>query len=133
MLAGALDQQALEEAHAHYVGELLKRTEKPRVHAANDTLARHLYGHGEQWFMFLLEPRLPATNWPAEQATRPAVVNRKVWGGNRTEAGAQAQAVLMSVVATCRQHVVSALDYISQSLCGFITSLTTSPALVGER
>src|SRR5207249_233767 len=119
-LAGALDQQALEEAHAHYVGELLKRTAKPRVHAANDTLARHLYGHGEQWFMFLLEPRLPATNWPAEQATRPAVVNRKVWGGNRTEAGAQA-------------HVVSALDYISQSLCGFITSLTTSPALVGER
>jgi transposase len=132
-LAGALDRQVLEEAHEHYVAELLEGTARPRAHAANATLARHLYDHGEQWFVFLLQPEVPATNWPAEQATRPAVVNRKVWGGNRTAAGAQAQAVLMSVVATCRQQLVSALDYISHALCGFITSLTASPALASER
>jgi hypothetical protein len=29
------------------------------------------------------------TNYHAEQAIRPAVVNRKVWGGNRTLAGSR--------------------------------------------
>ena len=31
---------------------------------------------------------LPAANYLGEQAIRPAVVNRKVWGGNRTDRGA---------------------------------------------
>jgi hypothetical protein len=35
-------------------------------------------------------PALEASNWPAEQALRPAVVNRKVFGGSRTWAGAHA-------------------------------------------
>ena len=30
---------------------------------------------------FLYEENLEASNWPAEQAIRPAVVNRKVFGG----------------------------------------------------
>jgi hypothetical protein len=35
----------------------------------------------------------------AKQTLRPAVVNRKVWGGNRTWLGAWAQSVLTSVQA----------------------------------
>lgn len=35
-------------------------------------------------FTFLRESGIEATNWPAEQSIRPAVANRKVWGGNRT-------------------------------------------------
>jgi transposase len=31
-------------------------------------------------FTFLNCPSLEATNWPAEQAIRPVVVARKVWG-----------------------------------------------------
>lgn len=38
---------------------------------------------------------MPATNWMVEQALRPAVVNRKVWGGNRTWTGARHQERLM--------------------------------------
>jgi hypothetical protein len=33
-------------------------------------------------------PGLEATNWRAEQAIRPIVVARKVWGRNRTPCGA---------------------------------------------
>jgi transposase len=44
------------------------------------------------------------------------VVNRKVWGGNRTEAGAAAQSILMSVLATARKIDREALDYVSQVL-----------------
>ena len=40
---------------------------------------------------FLRHPRIDATNWRAEQALRPFVVVRKVWGGNRTEHGASQQ------------------------------------------
>jgi transposase len=45
-----------------------------------------------------------ATNNVAERAMRPAVIARKTWGGNRTETGAEAQRILMSVLATCRQQ-----------------------------
>jgi hypothetical protein len=31
------------------------------------------------WFWFLIDPTIVATNYRAEQAIRPAVVNRKVW------------------------------------------------------
>src|SRR5712692_2399582 len=133
--AGRPDAATRADAHERFVNALLDLTERPRVNAANDTFARHLYGHGEQWFMFLLDPALPATNWPAEQATRPAVVNRKVWGGNRTAAGAEAQSVLMSVIATCRQQTRSALEFVSQSLRGFLTSVfapTLSLAAAGR-
>jgi transposase len=40
---------------------------------------------------FLTAPAIQATNWRAEQAIRPAVVNRKSWGGNRTSHGAHVQ------------------------------------------
>ena len=43
---------------------------------------------------------MDATNWRAEQAIRPAVVTRKVCGGNRTRHGADTQQVLASVVRT---------------------------------
>ena len=54
----------------------------------NRTLAKHLGNHGVQWFWFLIDPETDATNYKSEQAIQPAVVNRKVWGGNRTWIGA---------------------------------------------
>jgi transposase len=59
------------------------------TYAPNDRLAKHLLKHAMHWFWFLIDPTIDATNWRAEQAIRPAVVNRKVWGGNRTAAGAR--------------------------------------------
>ena len=42
---------------------------------------------------FLVDPSIPATNHRAEQAEKVPIVNRKVWGGNRTPAGTEAQVV----------------------------------------
>ena len=53
---------------------------------------------------FLWDPSVDATNWRAEQAIRPAVVTRKVCGGNRTQHGADTQQVLASVVRTAHQR-----------------------------
>jgi transposase len=55
-----------------------------------------------------------ATNWRAEQAIRPAVVNRKVWGGNRTWRGAATQSRMMSVLRTATQQGVDAIDYLAR-------------------
>lgn len=47
---------------------------------------------------------IDATNWRAEHALRPAVVTRKVCGGNRSTRGAEAQQILASVVRTAHQR-----------------------------
>jgi hypothetical protein len=57
--------------------------------------------HSRTLFTFLRKPGLDATNWWAEPAIRFGVILRKVWGGNRTWAGARAQVMLMSVWRTC--------------------------------
>jgi hypothetical protein len=45
-----------------------------------------------------------ATNNLAERVMRLLVVIRKNWGGNRTENGARAQAILTSVLRTAQQQ-----------------------------
>jgi transposase len=64
-------------------------------------------------FSFLADDRVDATNWRAEQGIRPAVVNRKVWGGNRTARGGRTQGTVMSVIRTATQHGVDAIDYLT--------------------
>ena len=83
----------------------------------NRRLAKHLKKHIWNWFWFLFEPGAEATNWQAEQSLRPAVVNRKVWGGNRTWPGARAQSVLTSVLRTCAQRGRDGFQYLLRALC----------------
>lgn len=87
------------------------------THESNRRLAGHLRKHALHWFWFLIDPTIQATNHWAEQAIRPAVVNRKVWGGNRTWAGAQAQSSLMSVIRTCRQRAIEPFAFLLDVLC----------------
>jgi len=75
-----------------------KLLEPIKSNSCNERLAKHLWKHRDQLFTFLRHRGIDATNYRAEQALRPAVVNRKVWGGNRTETGAAAQAILMTVL-----------------------------------
>ena len=64
-------------------------------------------------FTFLRRRDVEATNFRAEQGIRPAVVNRKVWGGNRTRPGAHAQEVLMSVMQTCHQRRADVVGFLA--------------------
>jgi transposase len=105
-LAGAEDLQE----------RMMRLTAPTKNNAANERPACHLFRHQGQRFTFLRHKRIDATNYRAEQAIRPAVVNRKVWGGNRTEAGAVAQSVLMSVLFTAIKQGRNAMEFISQVL-----------------
>jgi hypothetical protein len=87
------------------------------THEPNRRLAAHLRKHAMHWFWFLIDPKIQATNHWAEQAIRPAVVNRKVWGGNRTWSGARAQSILMSVIRTCQQRAVEPFAFLLDAIC----------------
>lgn len=76
------------------------------THEPNRKLLKHLTNEREHLLTFLTVPAIAATNWRAEQAIRPAVVNRKNWGGNRTRHGADMQQTLASVIRTSRQQHV---------------------------
>ncbi len=92
------------------VTDLNERTDKllamRPTHEPNRRLLGHLQNEREHMFTFLCEPGVQATNWRAEQALRPAIVNRKSWGGNRTAKGARTQQTVMSVIRTARQQSV---------------------------
>jgi transposase len=83
----------------------------------NRRLANHLLREREALFTFLSCPGLEATNWRAEQAIRPMVVTRKVWGGNRTSRGAFTQGILVSILQTCRQQLRSAPAILQKLIC----------------
>lgn len=79
---------------------------------ANRRLLRHIARERDALFTFLADPRVDATNWRAEQAIRPAVVARKVWGGNRTARGAHVYEILATLLRTARQQGINAIDTI---------------------
>jgi transposase len=120
---GELDDADLHWASEHYLGELYRLTGRPRLNEANDTFARHLYNHGPEWFLFLLQPGQPATNYQAEQALRTPIANRKVSGGNRTDAGCQAQATISSTIQTCKQQKRSPFTFLRDTICGIAQTI----------
>jgi transposase len=103
-LAGRDLPEALQAGRADLQARLERLLAGSPTHAPNRKLLRHLANESEHLLTFLEAPAVQATNWRAEQAIRPAVVNRKHWGGNRTWHGAGTQQVLMSVIRSARQQ-----------------------------
>jgi transposase len=60
--------------------------------------------HREHRFVFLSDPAVPPTNNASEQALRHSVVHRKVTGGFRSAWGAEAHAILTTVLDTARKR-----------------------------
>ena len=114
--AGQVSDHGLAVARGRLQNALEDAVFPSKTNAANERLAKHLWNYLDQFFTFLHVPGLDATNWRAELAMRFGVLLRKVWGGNRTWPGAQAQAVLMSLWRTCWQRGVIALDFVSDRL-----------------
>ncbi len=129
---GAWTDDQLDAHRVAFDDRLLELVSRSRAVPEYVTLARHLRNHFEQWFAFVFDPRIEPTNWKAEQAIRPAVVNRKVWGGNRTPVGARAQGVLMSVFETCRRQALSVVDHVSRTLRWFGDQFLPRPLMFGQ-
>ncbi len=102
---GLLEKRLDRLLNAHY------------THAGNRRFKNHLAKHRQEILTFLYHADIEATNWPAEQAMRPAVRNRKLFGGNRTWSGAAAQESLGSVLATFAKNAIPSLDTLSRIIC----------------
>lgn len=114
--AGHISEDKLAECYLGLLWRLETLVQRPRVNAANRKLAKHIKKHIREWFWFLLDPTIDATNYRAEQALRFGVTNRKVWGGNRTSPGSDAQAILMSVLETARRQGRSPMEVLQRIL-----------------
>jgi transposase len=112
-----LNANALAEAGLALACQMEHLASGHFLYEPNRLLANHILKHAMDWFWFLIDPTIDATNYRAEQAIRPAVVNRKVWGGNRTWAGARAQSVLTSLLVTLAQRGHQALTWFSTARC----------------
>jgi len=128
-LAAGDDRRA--KAYEDRVAELRALTKRRAGNAENATFAKHLRKHAAEWFLFLVDPQVPATNHRGEQALKVPIVNRKVWGGNRTEAGAKAQSVTSSVLATCQKKAVDVFEFLGNAFRGTVGKLFPQPAVVG--
>ena len=132
-LKGRVPEPVWATARDRFENRLSDILRRPRGSPELERLRQHLWNHFGDWFAFLVDPSVDATNWRAEQAVRPAVVNRKVWGGNRTWAGARAQGVLASVLRTCHQQGIPSLDFVSRSLRAFNNPALPRPILLTSR
>jgi transposase len=132
-IKGQVSAEQLAQARKEFDWQLRHLAWPAREVPAYETLSAHLWKHLDEWFTFLSHPEVEPTNWGAEQAIRPAVVNRKVWGGNRTWAGARAQEVLMSVLETCRRAGRPGLEFVSRTLRAFANPLLPRPILLTPR
>jgi transposase len=116
ILLCALDARELSKRRRRAVAEDLAEriellAEQAHPHDANRKLVKHLANEADALFTFLRDRDIDATNWRGEQAIRPAVVNRKVWGGNRTWRGAATQSRIMSAIRTATQQGIDPIDF----------------------
>ena len=109
--AGAVSPHGFAVARGRVMAQLLDvltttRSSVPDVRR----FAAHLITEAHALLTFLGDAAIDATNWRAEHAIRPAVVTRKVCGGNRTRRGADTQQVLASVLRTLDQRGLDPAD-----------------------
>lgn len=107
---GEISMHGAAVARGHLMARLLDLLAAPGTVPDCHRLAAHLTTEFPAVFGFLFDLTLDATNWRAEQAIRPMVVNRKVSGGNRSERGAETQEILGSIVQTARLRELDPRD-----------------------
>ena len=85
-------------------------------------LIKRLRRHQHDLFTFLDQPDVPFDNNTAERAIRPAVILRKNSYGNRSQRGADCQAVLMSIFRTLKQRGHDPIRTIVTTLADYLTT-----------
>lgn len=118
--------QLPEATYASRRGRLAVRLEQlidtPWKDGHAKRLVKRLRRHRNDLFTFLDQPDVPFDNNAAERAIRPAVIIRKNSYGNRSQRGADCQAVLMSVFRTLKQRGHDPIQTVVAALATYLTS-----------
>jgi transposase len=113
--AGELGEHGFTIARGKLEKRLTRVLEMHITHGENKKFQAHLDKHKDELLTFLYED-IEATNWPAEQAIRPAVRFRKTSGGHRSPRGAWTRDVLLSILRTARQRALDPLQLFARML-----------------
>jgi len=124
--AGEISARTAARQADQLQARMVALTEPVKTHPANERFAAHLFRQQLHLFTYLRTEGIDATNYRAEQALKMPIVNRKVWGGNRTEDGAAAQGILASVLKTLALSGRQAVDWLS----GLLRNPAGTPLLV---
>jgi hypothetical protein len=95
--------------------------EEPWKNGEAKRLVKRLRRHRQELLVFLYREGVPADNNHAERMIRNGVVMRKNSYGNRSEEGAETQAVLMSVFRTLKQRGFQGTDRVVEALRQYFT------------
>ena len=82
-------------------------------------LARALFVHHENFFVFVRQAGVEPTNNRAERALRTAVQWRKIMFGNRSAEGELAVARLLTVTRTCQMQQLHTLAYLTAAIVAY--------------
>jgi hypothetical protein len=129
--AAGLSPESLASRRQRLDERLAELIESPWQDAQAKRLVKRLRRHRNDLFTFLDQTGVPFDNNLAERAIRPAVIIRKNCYGNRSRAGADIQAVLMSVYRTLRQRGHNPLQTLTQALATYLTTQQL-PTLPGK-
>lgn len=116
------ERKAQLSAHGYRVAcgrleaALDRLVERQLTDADNARFAKLLRKQRPRLFTFLYHEAVSPTNNLAERELRPAVIVRKTGGCNRSETGAQAHAILTSVLRTCQKHGFDPVAVLKQLL-----------------
>ena len=105
--------------------------EAPWIDSQARRLVKRLRRHQIDLFTFLDHPEVPFDNNHAERAIRPAVIIRKNSYCNRSERGADTQAVLMSIYRTLKQRGHDPIQTIANAIATY-NSTGKLPSLPSE-
>lgn len=107
---------------ARLAARLQELIDTPWKDAHAKRLIKRLRRHQNDLFTFLDQPHVPFDNNTAERAIRPAVIIRKNSYGNRSDRGADCQAVLMSIFRTLKQRGHDPIRTIIDALATYLTT-----------
>jgi transposase len=125
--AEGLSPESIASRRQRLDERLAELIESPWQDAQAKRLVKRLRRHRDDLFTFLDQTGVPFDNNLAERAIRPAVIIRKNCYGNRSRAGADIQAVLMSIYRTLRQRGHNPLQTLTQALATYLTTQQLPP------
>ena len=108
-------------------GRLAELIDMPWEDTNAKRLIKRFRRHQDELFTFLDQAGVPFDNNHAERTIRPAVIIRKNSYGNRSEQGADCQAVLMSIFRTLRQRGHDPIRTITAALAEYLATGKLSP------
>ena len=122
-LANGLDHKGTPEMVEQFKGEIFQLTMRHYKHSTIRNFVNNLYYRDvENLFRFVTDPEIDSTNNISERELRALVIIRKISNSSRSPRGANATAMLLSIIQTLRfnkRNVLEGLQSILKNPSGY--------------